>query len=320
MAALVRVRRQLNDSRPATMTEQPSDGPVGFLGLGVMGGPMAARLHAAGVNLTAWNRTAVRADAFAAESASVQVADSPAAVAGACRVLISCLLDDAVIEAVHGGPDGTLAQASPGTIVVEHGTFSPDLARRLAARAADHGCTFLDAPVTGGAVGSAAGTLTTMVGGDPAALDAVRPVLAHYTRLIEHVGPPGSGVALKLINQMLVAIHSVATVEAAGVITALGIPHDVAERVLTSGWAASAMLARNLGASLRDEPLDEGAEIRHLALALQVLHPIIGRNDVDVVLEPVVLQRFEDAMRQGLGTTDISGMGRALDPGDHHQR
>ncbi len=113
---------------------------------------------------------------------------------------------------------------------------------------------------------------------------------------------------------MLVAIHSVATAEAARVIIALGIPHDVAERVLTSGWAASAMLARNLGASLRDEPLDEGAEIRHLALALQVLHPIIGRNDVDAVLEPVVLQRFEDAMRQGLGTTDISGMVRALDP------
>jgi 3-hydroxyisobutyrate dehydrogenase-like beta-hydroxyacid dehydrogenase len=241
---------------------------VGFIGLGAMGRPMARRLLAAGAPLVVQTRTAAHAHETA--RAGAEVVATPAAVAARCDVVCSCLLDSHAVRQVYLGPAGLLSAARPGQVLLEHGTFDPALARELGAAARSVGAAFLDAPVTGGPEGAAAGRLVTMVGGDPDALERARAVLDAYSHDVVHVGESGAGLQLKLVNQHLVTCHVAAAAEAAALVLRAGIPPETAERVLTSGWGASAMLARCLPRALGRVPETDGAGIGGL-LAVQEL-------------------------------------------------
>jgi len=295
------------------MTEPPSASaePIGFIGLGTMGRPMARRLRARGENLVVWTRTRSKAADIADDR--VRFASDVADVARSCRVVLSCLLDDAAIEDVYLGPDGVIANAAAGSLLVEHGTFTPALARRLDSAAADSSIQFLDAPVSGGAAGAAAGNLVTMVGGTPDAVARLAPVASAYCTLVERIGPSGAGVTLKLVNQMLVAANVVSTVEAAAVIRAAGISVDAAERVLTGGWAASAMLARNLRAAVTGEFPAEGAGIGAMADVLALAREVVRSLGVPTVLEPLVYAQFVSSSRSGFAEHDLSAL--PLTPG-----
>ena len=212
---------------------------VAFLGLGAIGRPMAVRLAAApGVALTVWNRTAERARAFAAET-GVRHAPTPADAARGADVVITCFPISADVEAVLDGPDGLLAGLARGALLVDCTSGDPATSRRIAARLAGHGVGFLDAPVSGGTIGAEQGTLTVMVGGEPALLERARPVLEAFGRKIVHCGDVGAGDALKAVNNALLAIHVWSTAEGLAVLAKAGVRAEVALDVINASSGRS---------------------------------------------------------------------------------
>jgi 3-hydroxyisobutyrate dehydrogenase-like beta-hydroxyacid dehydrogenase len=281
---------------------------VGFVGLGAMGERMAARLVAAGHPVVVWTRSG--RTLVGALSAS-----TPADLAARVDLVAGCLLDDAAVEAVYLGDDGLLAGAARGTVLLEHGTFSPALARRVGDEAAGRGLAFLDAPVTGGPEGAADGTLVTMVGGDIGALGRHRATIAAYLGAVEHVGPLGAGLALKLVNQHLVSVHLGAAAEAAALLAAAGIAADRALAVLMGGWASSAMLERELPRALSGDFTSAGATIGGLIHVQELIARAFAESGLESRLLPVVRELFADAVARGLADADPAALTSLYGPG-----
>lgn len=214
---------------------------IGFIGLGIMGQGMARNLLRAGFPLTVWNRTAAKAQALVAEGA--QAATSPAAVAAASAITFICVSDTPDVEAVILGEGGVLAGAQPGSLMIDCSTISPAATRKLAARLAAQGVSMLDAPVSGGSEGAAKGTLSIMVGGEPAAFARALPALQAVGKAITHVGPSGAGQTVKLMNQILVAGHALAMSEAFLFAQASGVDLHKALEAVKAGAAGSWMLS-----------------------------------------------------------------------------
>jgi 3-hydroxyisobutyrate dehydrogenase len=232
---------------------------VSFLGLGAMGAPMAAHLARRG-GLTVWNRTAATAAAFAGRHGAT-VAATPREAAAA-DVVVTCLSTSADVGSLLDGPDGLLAGFRPGSLLLDCTSGDPPTSRRIAARLAERGVAFADAPVSGGTNGAEAGTLTVMVGADQATFARARPVLEAFGRRIEHVGPIGAGDALKAVNNALLAASILAVGEGLAALAKAGVAPRVAldvinassgrsfvsevlvpERVLTGAWPRTFRLA-----------------------------------------------------------------------------
>jgi 3-hydroxyisobutyrate dehydrogenase len=179
---------------------------VAFLGLGAIGAPMARHLAPPATALTVWNRTAGRAVEFGARTGARVVA-TPADAARGADVVITCFPTSREVEALLDGPDGLLAGLAQGAVLVDCTSGDPATSNRIAARLAGRGIGFLDAPVSGGVVGAVKGALTVMVGGDPAVLARVLPLLERFGKKIVHCGPVGAGDALKAVNNALLATH-----------------------------------------------------------------------------------------------------------------
>jgi 3-hydroxyisobutyrate dehydrogenase len=212
---------------------------VAFLGLGAIGRPMAARLaHAAGVTLIVWNRTASTAEAFASEH-GVRVARTPAEAARGAQVVITCFPVSADVESVLEGPNGLLAGIEKGATLVDCTSGDPATAKRIAARLAEHGVGYLDAPVSGGVKGAVEGTLTVMVGGDSEVLDRVRPVIETFGKKIVHCGPVGTGSALKAVNNALLAVHIWSAGEGLVALASAGVKPEVALDVINASSGRS---------------------------------------------------------------------------------
>lgn len=251
---------------------------------------MAARLAHVGP-LTVWNRTRSRADAFA-RTHGARSAASPAEAATGAEVVLTCLPTSREVEALLEGPAGLLAGLARGALVLDCTSGDPATSRRIAGRLADRGVAFADAPVSGGTNGAEAGTLTIMVGADGETFARARPVLEAMGSRIEHVGPVGSGDALKAVNNALLAVNILAVGEGlaalvkAGVSarTALDVLNDssgrsfvsetlVPERVLTGAWPRTfrlALLEKDVGIA-RELLRDMGVEGPVLDLAGELL-------------------------------------------------
>ena len=213
---------------------------VAFLGLGAIGRPMAARLAAApDISLAVWNRTAARAASFAAESGARHAATPADAVRGA-DVAITCFpVSRRRRIAVLDGPDGLLAGLARNSVLIDCTSGDPATSRRIAARLAERGVGFLDAPVSGGTSGAEQGTLTVMVGGDPALLQRVRPVLETFGKKIVHCGDVGAGDALKAVNNALLAMHIWSAAEGLATLAKAGVNADVALDVINASSGRS---------------------------------------------------------------------------------
>jgi 3-hydroxyisobutyrate dehydrogenase-like beta-hydroxyacid dehydrogenase len=177
---------------------------VAFVGLGVMGAPMAGHLARAGHDVTVVNRTAAKAAAWV-ERHGGRAARTPAEGARGAEVVLLCVGDDPDVREVVLGDDGVLAGLAPGGVIVDHTTTSAGLARELDEAARARGCAFLDAPVSGGQAGAEQGRLTVMVGGDEAAWTKAEPVILAYARQARRMGPSGAGQLTKMVNQILIA-------------------------------------------------------------------------------------------------------------------
>jgi 3-hydroxyisobutyrate dehydrogenase len=256
-----------------------SVGPAAFLGLGAIGAPMAARL-ALGARVTVWNRTGERADALARANGMRSAATPREAVADA-EVVITCLPTSREVEALLDGPDGVLAGLREGALLIDCTSGDPAGSRRIAERLKARGAAFADAPVSGGTKGAETGTLTIMVGADPAVFDRARPVLALMGSRIVRVGPVGAGHALKAVNNALLAVNILALGEGLAALVKAGVPARAAldvinvssgrsfvseslvpDRVLTGAWPRTfrlALLQKDVGIA-RELLRDTGVE------------------------------------------------------------
>lgn len=211
---------------------------LGYLGLGLMGLPMTQRLLEAGHTVHVWNRSPAKL-APAVERGAIACA-TPAEVARNADVVLMCLMDAASVEQVVFGADGIAAVGGAGKILVDHASIRPDATRGFAARlAAANGMTWVDAPVSGGVGGATAGTLAIMCGGDAAAIDRVRPILAAYSPNVTHMGPVGAGQTTKLCNQIIVGSAICTIAEAVRLASAGGVDASLLPAALGGGWADS---------------------------------------------------------------------------------
>jgi len=208
-----------------------------FLGLGAIGRPMAVRL-AARTQLTVWNRTRARADEVAARSGARAAAFPREAVEGA-EVVLTCLPTSADVERLLGGPQGVEAGLAGNSLFLDCTSGDPATSRRIAQRLAARGVAFADCPVSGGTSGAEAGTLTVMVGGDEATFARARPVLEAFGRRIEHMGPVGTGHAMKAVNNALLAVNLEAFGEGVAALVKAGVPARKAVDVLNSSSGRS---------------------------------------------------------------------------------
>jgi 3-hydroxyisobutyrate dehydrogenase len=254
-----------------------------------------------------WTRTRSHAEPLL--SSRVHWGDSPAEVVSQADVVLSCLLNDAVIEQVFM-ESGLLHEFPAGGMLVEHGTFSPALSRRIFSSARDAAVEFVDAPVSGGALGAAAGRLVCMAGGTPEAVDRLRPIASAYCASVNHVGPSGAGVQLKLVNQLLVAGNTALVAEAAALINAAQIDPALAAEVISGGYGASSMLTRNLVRMLTNDLLDEGGSVSHLAEVLDLIGDSMAEHNIPTILEPTVRAAFHEAVSAGLADLDMASIYR----------
>jgi len=215
---------------------------VAFLGLGAIGAPMARHLARPEFDLAVWNRTLSKADAMATEL-GVRHVLTPAEAARECDVVITCLPVSRHVEALLDGPDGLLATMRSGAVLVDCTSGGATTSRRMAARLAERGIGFLDAPVSGGVAGAEQGALTVMVGGDAATLERVQPVLACFGKRIVHCGAVGAGDALKAVNNAMLAMHIWGTAEGLVALEKAGVRAEIALDVInaSSGRSNSSM-------------------------------------------------------------------------------
>jgi 3-hydroxyisobutyrate dehydrogenase len=222
---------------------------VGVIGLGAMGLPMARNLHRAGLLCGAWNRTPAKAEDLAVETGTV-AAETPAALAAQCDVIVTCVSADAdLLQVIDAMAPALRADA----VVVDCSTVAAATAREAAARLAGSGAGFLDCPVSGGTEGAAAGTLSIMVGGDEAHLERARPALEAMGATIVHMGPVGAGQAAKATNQIMVAGINQAVTEALAFGRAQGLPMDKLIAALEKGAAGNWFLSRRGPTMVRGE-------------------------------------------------------------------
>lgn len=211
---------------------------IAFLGLGAMGAPMARHLAREPFELTVWNRTAEKATAFATAHRAVAAATPADAVTGA-DVVITCLPSSREVEQLVEGESGIASGLKDGAIFIDCTSGDPTTSRAIAARLAERGIRFVDAPVSGGVKGAEAGTLTVMCGGTEAAVDSVRPVLEAFGKKIVRCGDVGAGDAVKAMNQALLAIHIWSAGEALAALAKVGVNTHLALDVINGSSGRS---------------------------------------------------------------------------------
>jgi 3-hydroxyisobutyrate dehydrogenase-like beta-hydroxyacid dehydrogenase len=230
------------------MAERADTTRVAFLGLGIMGRPMAGHLARAGFDLTVWNRTAAKAEEFAAEQGA-KAAPSATEAARSADVAITMVPDVPEVESVLFGRDGAAEGLAEGSLCIDMSTIAPSASRAIGERLRERGVAFLDAPVTGSRPKAEDGTLTIMVGGEADDFGRALPLFEVMGDVAIHVGPQGHGSMAKLINNTLAAVNAAAVAEGLVTARAAGLDTDALRRVVAAGSGASAML------DLKAEPM-----------------------------------------------------------------
>jgi 3-hydroxyisobutyrate dehydrogenase len=282
---------------------------IGFLGLGTMGAAMAGHLARSGRPITVWNRTPGRASQLLEEGATE--ADTPAAVAGASDVIVMCVSDTPDVESILFGPGGVSDGARAGSLVIDCSTIAPGATRDMAARLAALGVDFVDAPVSGGSEGAQKATLSIFVGADPAVFERARPILEVIGKTITHVGPIGSGQAVKAVNQVILAGTYLGVAE--GIVLALKAGLDVAQVVaaLGGGAAQSWVLANRSGRMLaNDYPLGFKVELhlKDLGIALG----LAAESGVELPVTLLCAEIERALVEAGHGDDDMSAVARRI--------
>ncbi|MEO8681904.1 MAG: NAD(P)-dependent oxidoreductase [Vicinamibacterales bacterium] len=284
---------------------------IGFIGLGIMGKPMALNLLKKGFAVVVHSRSRGPVDELAA--AGAQAAGSPAEVARAARHIITMLPDGPDVALVLEGDQGIFSAMAKGTIIVDSSTIAPAIARRLAAATAAKGGQFLDAPVSGGEIGAIAGTLTFMVGGDAAALEAMRPAISAMgsPEKIVHVGDSGAGQICKACNQIVLGGTMAVVAEAIALSRKAGVDPMKVRAALMGGFAQSRVLEVH-GERMITGNWKPGFKAKLFKKDLGIAMNTLAENGVPAIASGVIQQLVNAQIAAGEGEEDYSGIAKAI--------
>jgi len=270
---------------------------------------MAARLLDAGFSVTVWNRTADRVEPLRQRGASV--ASAPREAAAGADVLIGMVADDTASRAVWTEDDGALSGTRRDALIVECSTLSPEWVQQLAQIARERGCAFIDSPVTGSKVQAASGDVVFLVGGDPDAVERARPVLRPMSRDIVHLGPVGSGARMKLINNFVGAVQTVALAQAVAFSGACGLDLAAAMAVLMNG-APGSPLVKTVGARMMSR--DYSVNFMMKLMRKDIGYAIAEARRCGVTLTTAIpaAEAFDAAIAEGHGAEDFAAVAESI--------
>lgn len=283
---------------------------VAFLGLGVMGYPMAGHLAAAGHDVTVYNRTAAKAAQWAAEHRGRTAATPHDAAAGA-DIVFCCVGNDDDLRAVTIGADGAFDGMRRGAVFVDHTTASAQVARELSAAALERGLQFVDAPVSGGNLGAINGALTVMCGGDAPAFEAIRPVAMAFARAVTLLGPSGAGQLAKMVNQISIAGLLQGLSEAIAFGEKAGLDMQAVLGVIGKG-AAQSWQMDNRGPTMVEGRFDFGFAIDLMRKDLGLVFDEARRNGAQLPVTALIDQFYADLQARGDNKLDTSSLIKRL--------
>ncbi len=283
---------------------------VAFLGLGVMGLPMAGHLARAGHNVTVYNRTPAKAQQWLAEFGS-KAAATPREAAAGCDIVFACVGNDDDLRSVVLGADGAFAGMKPGAVFVDHTTASAAIARELYAAAQAKGLHFVDAPVSGGQAGAVNGMLTVMCGGDIAAFEAAQPVGMAFSKAFTRIGDSGAGQQAKMVNQICIAGLVQGLSEAINFGQTAGLDMKLVLDVIGKG-AAQSWQMDNRGKTMVDDQFNFGFAVDWMRKDLGLVMEEAKKNGASVPVTALVDQFYADVQRMGGARWDTSSLIKRL--------
>ncbi len=279
---------------------------VAFLGLGVMGFPMAGHLAAKGHEVTVYNRTAAKAAAWAARHGGASAA-SPREAAEGADLVMACVGNDDDLRAACTGADGAFAGMGRGTVFVDHTTVSAAVTRELAAAAAEAGIGFVDAPVSGGQAGAENGVLSVMCGGAEADYARAEPVIAAYARICRRLGPSGAGQLAKMVNQICIAGLVQGLSEGLHFAERAGLDIEAVVEVISQGAAGSWQMA-NRHKTMKEEHFAHGFAVDWMRKDLGICLRTAEENGASLPVTALVDQFYKDVQKMGGGRWDTSSL------------
>ncbi len=280
------------------MTESASKPAVGYIGLGLMGKPMASNVLKAGFPLTVFNRTPAKTRDLAAAGASV--APSIAELAAGVDVVCTCVTGPGDVEAVYLGEGGVLGAARPGALLIDMSTIDPGTQRRVAQAARERGCEYLDAPVSGGVGGARAATLAIMCGGEASTFERARPVLDAMGRHVYHCGPAGAGATAKLINNLISASTAVAVCEGLVIGAKAGLDLEQLHDLLMNASAGSKSLASYKDSAMQGN-FEPGFTVNNMEKDVTLANGLARDLGVRLLAGAITQQVLREAQLRGLG-------------------
>ena len=283
---------------------------VTFLGLGVMGYPMAGHLAAKGHEVTVYNRTAAKAEKWASEHGG-KAAPTPAAAAEGAEFVMCCVGNDDDLRQVVTGPDGALGVMASGTVFVDHTTASAEVARELHAAAADKGVGFVDAPVSGGQAGAENGVLTVMCGGDADVYARAEPIIGAFARACRLMGGPGAGQLTKMVNQICIAGLVQGLSEGVMFAQKAGLDGEAVFDVIGKGAAGSWQMDNRHKTMLADE-FEHGFAVDWMRKDLGICLDEAKRNGARLPATALIDQFYAEVQDMGGGRWDTSSLLRRL--------
>ncbi len=279
---------------------------VAFIGLGVMGYPMAGHVLRAGLEICVFNRNAARAERWCAEYGG-NMAPTPAEAAKTADVVLVCVGNDDDVRAVVLGGSGALAAMKHGAILVDHTTASADLARELAGAAQQQGKQFLDAPVSGGQAGAENGALTVMIGGDPSTYDLAKPVIDCYSRFSKLLGPTGHGQLAKMVNQICIAGVVQGLAEGLNFAMKAGLEGEALIETISKGAAGSWQMENRYQTMLQDQ-YEFGFAVDWMRKDLGIALAEAGKNGAELPVTALVDSFYQEVQAAGGGRWDTSSL------------
>jgi len=285
--------------------------PVAFIGLGVMGYPMAAHLARAGHRVTVYNRTAAKAQDWLAQCPGQATAPTPREAAAGADIVFACVGNDDDLRSVVLGPDGAFAGMKPGAVFVDHTTASASVARELSSEAQKRGLQFIDAPVSGGQAGAVNGMLTVMCGGDAATFERVKPVAMAFSRAFTLIGESGAGQLAKMVNQICIAGLVQGLSEAIAFGQHAGLDMKLVLDVIGKGAAQSWQLD-NRGKTMVDDQFNFGFAVDWMRKDLGLVLDEAKRNGARLPVTALVDQFYADVQKMDGGRWDTSSLIKRL--------
>jgi 3-hydroxyisobutyrate dehydrogenase-like beta-hydroxyacid dehydrogenase len=279
---------------------------IGFIGLGVMGGPMAGHLSKSGFQVSVFNRTYEKSSKWTSQYKGT-VCDSLSELSSSSEFIILCVRNDQDVKNIINGKQGIIDSLKPGTIIIDHTTTSADLSKKINELLSGIGCFFIDAPISGGQLGAESGTLSIMAGGDKKAFDASKKILTSYSKFYKYMGSSGSGQLTKMVNQICIAGLIQALAEGINFSAKVGLNTADVMDVITKG-AAQSWQMENRWQTMVDDKYDFGFAVDLMRKDLDIVLKQAKKMDTELEITDLVNNFYKEIQKLGGGRWDTSSL------------